>query len=212
MAIAAGLASQGSQTGLILACLFYQLGYLMDCVDGEVARLTNRCSRTGKTLDTILDGMNIILLSGFAFGVSCYSRGFLTIGWFYFVIFAGLISFAVPRILHLLSQRQSKMSSHNNDSAITTKLRHASILFDLPAFIFSPSGFYTYTLIVLLSPFGNVIPIILKVYAVGLIAKTVLRIIVFGLRSNIQKALDTKIPDTLNPEHQPFGQAKNIGA
>jgi phosphatidylglycerophosphate synthase len=202
MAIAVGLASQGSQTGFILACIFYQFGYLMDCVDGEVARLTNRCSRTGKTLDIILDGMNIILLSGFAFGVSRIKPGFLTISWFYFVILAGLISFAVPRILHLLSQRQSKMSSHNNDSAITTKLRHASILFDLPAFIFSPSGFYTYTLIVLLSPFGNVIPIILKVYAVGLTIKTVLRIIAFSLRNNITKVLDAKAPDAISLERK----------
>jgi phosphatidylglycerophosphate synthase len=175
MLLATGFAITGSKIGLIFACLLYQLGYLFDCIDGEVARLTNRCSRIGKILDTILDGVNVLLLGGFAYGIARSEPGSITLNWFLFISFVGLISFTTPRIITFLNHHNKTPS--RTDAQITTKLRHSNMIFDLPAFIFSPPGLYTVIFLALIFPLGTVIPIILKIYAAGLLAKTILRIL-----------------------------------
>ena len=39
---------------IVFAALFYNIGYLMDCVDGEVARITKQTSSKGYYIDIII--------------------------------------------------------------------------------------------------------------------------------------------------------------
>jgi len=161
MLLATGLVITGSKVGLLIACLLYQVGYLFDCIDGEVARLTNNCSRLGKTLDMILDGAGVILLFGFAFASFSGRLGArLSLFWFLFIIFSGLFGFAIPRLLGI--------------SKITTRERHSSVILDIISFLISPPGLYTVLLIPIL--FGVAITFLLKTYSVGLSIKTLIKV------------------------------------
>lgn len=49
--IAAAAFMYGSAAAFLIGCFFYQMCYLADCVDGEVARMNNQSSRGGVWLD-----------------------------------------------------------------------------------------------------------------------------------------------------------------
>jgi phosphatidylglycerophosphate synthase len=57
VAIPIGLAfGTGERWGLFLGAALWYLSFLLDCVDGKVARLTERTSERGRLLDTFGDG------------------------------------------------------------------------------------------------------------------------------------------------------------
>lgn len=170
MLLATKFALTGNSKGFLLACLFYQLGYLLDCVDGEVARLTNRCSKIGKFLDISLDSTNVLLLFGFAYGSLNFTLQTSSgLSWLIFISFVGLISFITPRLLVTKS-----VSAFGLPIDITTQLRHSNLLVDVVAFLFSPPGLYTIIPITVLLSLS--IELVLKIYAIGLLVKTLFRI------------------------------------
>jgi phosphatidylglycerophosphate synthase len=59
---AAVLYAQGSYTATVLAVLLFELNYLVDCVDGTIARLKGISSPVGGYMDGILDRVRIVLL------------------------------------------------------------------------------------------------------------------------------------------------------
>jgi len=71
---------------LYLGALFYFIGYILDCSDGTLARLTNQVSRFGERLDYYTDIINNIPMY---FGL-WYSQFYLHDMWF---IGAGIIAF-----------------------------------------------------------------------------------------------------------------------
>jgi phosphatidylglycerophosphate synthase len=75
LALAAGLASgwmllQGTPSGWIVGALFFELAYLLDNCDGELARMTRTASGLGRWLDTVTDCLShIAFFLGLGFGV-----------------------------------------------------------------------------------------------------------------------------------------------
>ena len=63
---------------LILGAIFYFMGYIFDCADGTLARLTNTVSKTGARLDFYTDILNNVFMY---FGL-WYSQYYLTGQWF----------------------------------------------------------------------------------------------------------------------------------
>jgi len=81
---------------LVLGALFYFLGYILDCSDGTLARMTNQTSRFGQRLDYYSDIINNIPMY---FGL-WYSQFYLNDMWFiggaiiaihYVIIFSGYL-------------------------------------------------------------------------------------------------------------------------
>ena len=76
IAIAAGgcatLVAWRTWTGLIVAGLVLQAAYVVDCVDGQLARLTQQTSPVGALLDFMLDEVKAFLVLG-----SCAAREWL---------------------------------------------------------------------------------------------------------------------------------------
>ncbi|MEO0093837.1 MAG: CDP-alcohol phosphatidyltransferase family protein [candidate division WOR-3 bacterium] len=170
MLLATKFALTGNSRGFLLACFFYHFSYLLDCVDGEVARLTNRCSKIGKFLDIFLDSTNVLLLFGFAYGSLNFTLQTSSgLSWLIFISFVGLISFIIPRLLVTKS-----VSAFGLPISLTTQLRHSNLWLDVVAFLFSPPGLYTLIPITIL--FSLSIELVLKIYAIGLLAKTLFRI------------------------------------
>ncbi len=68
--VAAGSFALGSYAAGILGGLLFQLSAIVDCCDGEVARLTNRQSRFGEQLDIAADNVvHMAIFAGVAWGL-----------------------------------------------------------------------------------------------------------------------------------------------
>lgn len=87
----------GTQTGLLVGGILFQVASIVDGVDGEIARATQRTSARGAMLDTVTDGItNVAFLAGLAFnlhqqghpfalstgmaGVICFASGLVLLG------------------------------------------------------------------------------------------------------------------------------------
>lgn len=65
---AAGFAT-GSRPGLVAGALLLQVAFLLDCVDGQLARYTGRFSALGAWLDGVFDrGKEYLAYAGLAYG------------------------------------------------------------------------------------------------------------------------------------------------
>jgi len=81
---------------IVLSGLFMMLGYILDCCDGVVARLTNQSSLFGKWLDHFLDGIKLPLVN-IALGLAAFelSGNLKIILWAYsFNLFGQLLYFS----------------------------------------------------------------------------------------------------------------------
>lgn len=68
--VAAGSFALGSYVAGIIGSLLFQLSAVVDCCDGEVARLTNRQSRFGEQLDIAADNVvHMAIFAGVAWGL-----------------------------------------------------------------------------------------------------------------------------------------------
>ncbi len=63
---AAALIARRGQVGLIAAAIVFQLSYVLDCVDGQLARLKQMASPVGALLDFLMDEVKAFLLVGAA--------------------------------------------------------------------------------------------------------------------------------------------------
>ena len=98
--IGAGAFAVGGYLAGIIGALLFQLSAILDCCDGEVARIKFLESRVGEKLDIILDNVvHIALFAGIAWGVSVGKGGCPGVGgcdhtWdFWALLFGGLAIF-----------------------------------------------------------------------------------------------------------------------
>ncbi|MFC7545222.1 DUF5941 domain-containing protein [Plantactinospora sp. GCM10030261] len=77
--VAAGLFAFGGRPALVIGALLLYLGFVLDCVDGQVARFTRNFSAWGGWLDTMADrAKEYVVYAGLAVGVE---RAGLGDGW-----------------------------------------------------------------------------------------------------------------------------------
>jgi 1L-myo-inositol 1-phosphate cytidylyltransferase / CDP-L-myo-inositol myo-inositolphosphotransferase len=98
--VGAGAFAVGGYLAGIIGALLFQLSAILDCCDGEVARIKFLESRVGEKLDIILDNVvHIALFAGMAWGVSVGKGGCPGVGgcdhtWdFWALLFGGLAIF-----------------------------------------------------------------------------------------------------------------------
>jgi phosphatidylglycerophosphate synthase len=85
----------GSRSGLILGAIFYYLGYLIDCIDGPVARLKGKTSNFGRYFDHMSDLIgDILILAALAFGQGVLAT-FMVVSMIFMHIAESYISYLV---------------------------------------------------------------------------------------------------------------------
>lgn len=134
----------GTPLALSLALLCYILGYLFDCVDGEMARLRNKTSKKGEFLDNIIRGNTVIITIGIVLSIF-YLLGFMD--------FIPLILLYVGTTIAFLGLQiplayEITFSSSVNDDPVYQLRKQSS--FDQIAFWTGMPGFFT--LMVLIIP------------------------------------------------------------
>ncbi len=164
MILASGFFLSGQ---LLFGCLVFQAAYLFDCLDGEVARLNQKFSRYGKSLDFLLHAIDVPLLWSFTLGI----RKSLLIPYYQMVIIflLALVNFVGPRLYHYLKR--------TNGFDLASQLRRKNFIYNFLAFLFSSLGIYTIALpfIIFLPGF---LPTLILICLSGSLAKTFARLII----------------------------------
>ncbi|UFJ42509.1 CDP-alcohol phosphatidyltransferase family protein [Brevibacillus humidisoli] len=89
---AAAFFMAGSATSVLLGCFFYQLAYLFDCLDGEVARFKGKTSSGGLWLDIGLNYALYISFFGIVYGLFHDAAGAYLLYVSLFAIFAEIMA------------------------------------------------------------------------------------------------------------------------
>jgi phosphatidylglycerophosphate synthase len=125
--------------GFLLAVLAYNLGYLCDCVDGELARITKVTSRKGVFLDTLIRGISIPKLVAFALAyyelIGIGELSFTAASGIYFSVLIASFALLVP-----LSYNYIDLKSDENDPV--SDMRTSSKGYEWIAFFTGMPGFF----------------------------------------------------------------------
>lgn len=123
---------------LLLAVVTYNLGYLGDCVDGELARLTGVKSRQGVFLDTLIRAISIPILVAFALGAHTLNGAEPLNLWIatgiYLTTLAATLGLAIPLAFNLLRLE--------NESDPVGEMRKSSMVWEWVAFLTGMPGFF----------------------------------------------------------------------
>lgn len=134
---------QATPLGFIFAFLSYNLGYLLDCVDGEVARLTKNTSSKGYFIDLLIQGATLPVYLSILFALlnmfGLTQLTFWTSIIIYFMICIIISALFVP-IAYQLTDLNSRVGDRVRDPV--NKIRTKSIVFEVMGFILGLPGFF----------------------------------------------------------------------
>ena len=146
---------QGSYFYLILGALIFQLSFILDCVDGKLAKLTNNQSKFGFFLDFSLDRWRIFInLLALTYGqyLTTQNNIYLILGFIYlFLNMYGLIQTFLEDKLQAVPYMQNDRYSLSSES-LEFKLRRA---FNKRRLIFGITDIETDTVVFFIFPLFN---------------------------------------------------------
>lgn len=131
-------------TSFILAFIAYNIGYLFDCVDGELARLTRKTSKLGYFIDMLIRAATLPVFLSFLFTL-LIQTGLLTMTTFQSVILYFVIICIIMSLLLPLSYDLTFATNEKDDPV--QKIRNKSLLFEFSGFILGLPGFYLFLVI-----------------------------------------------------------------
>ncbi|KGA96521.1 hypothetical protein AJ85_08130 [Alkalihalobacillus alcalophilus ATCC 27647 = CGMCC 1.3604] len=160
------------------AFLFYNLGYLFDCVDGEVARITKKTSKKGVFIDMLIQAATLPVFISFIISL-LVMMGYLSLNvWESFILYC-LIVFAIMSLLIPLSYQITLQNGSEQDPV--NKIRAKSFFFTVVGFLLGLPGFYaTLLLLVFIGLWIDwpLIPIYIALFLLVLVLKVLARLFV----------------------------------
>lgn len=126
---------------LLLATLCYNLGYLLDCVDGEVARLKGITSKKGVFIDTLIRASSIPIIISFTIPLYPWIKGepltLLGASVIYFISVMATMALLIP-----LSYNYIQSGAEERDPV--GEMRTNSSLHEWVAFLSGLPGFFSF--------------------------------------------------------------------
>ncbi|MGN7312577.1 CDP-alcohol phosphatidyltransferase family protein [Alkalicoccobacillus gibsonii] len=163
----------------VLAFISYNLGYLFDCVDGELARLTKKTSKLGFFIDMLIRAATLPVFMSFPITLLVMNNQLTLSPWllalFYFIIICVIMSLLLP-----LSYDLTHTTSNEIGDPIQ-KIRNKSFVFEFAGFILGLPGFFcSILLLVFLELVFNIkiIDIYILLFILVLVLKVILRLII----------------------------------
>ncbi|KYG30879.1 CDP-alcohol phosphatidyltransferase family protein [Alkalihalobacillus trypoxylicola] len=130
-----------------LAFISYNVGYLFDCVDGEIARITKRTSKKGFFIDMLIQAATLPVFISFIFTL-LIQNGYLVLTiWESFALY-GLVAFTIMSLLIPLSYQITLSKEMEQDPV--NKIRAKSFLFSIAGFLLGLPGFYVTLLLLII--------------------------------------------------------------
>ncbi|UTR05630.1 CDP-alcohol phosphatidyltransferase family protein [Alkalihalobacillus sp. LMS6] len=172
---------QATPVAFLMAFLFYNIGYLLDCVDGEVARLTENTSKKGYFIDLLIQGATLpifvsMILVIFILNDQLELTGLSGIT-MYLAISGVIMSLFVPLAYQLTEKNQKVVRDPMNE------IRTKSAVFEITGVLLGLPGFFLFIASLSILNILMFIPVsIIKFYimffVLSLIGKTILRLYV----------------------------------
>ncbi|MCS1352009.1 CDP-alcohol phosphatidyltransferase family protein [Mechercharimyces sp. CAU 1602] len=165
----------GTGGAYLLAALFYNLGYMADCVDGEVARIKGITSQKGAFLDTLIRAMSIPMLTSFALPLSNLFGQPITLEMgmlIYLAVLVSTMALLVPLSFHLVQAKAA-------ESDPVTDMRKNSWRNEWIAFLTGLPGFFAMIVLVVAAEAMISIPLtsyLIVFFLLILLAKTMARL------------------------------------
>ncbi|WP_413378329.1 CDP-alcohol phosphatidyltransferase family protein [Alkalihalobacillus sp. 1P02AB] len=160
----------------IIAFVSYNLGYLFDCVDGEIARLTGNTSKKGFFIDMLIQAATIPVFISFVMSLLVL-RGYLHLSVLESILLYVLIVVSIMSLLIPLSYQITINEGMEQDPV--NKIRAKSFFFTIVGFLLGLPGFYATLLILVLFEWItglSLIPIYILFFLIILMMKVIARL------------------------------------
>lgn len=116
--VAGGVAlALGDPTWLMWGAILYMFSNVLDCSDGQLARMTQTFSRYGRIYDGVADYV-VGLATFLGIGIGWKPEGYSSLGWWLLVFFGGIVA-TTYQVMHLNHVRQAYLRAvqHTDGSA-----------------------------------------------------------------------------------------------
>ncbi|MGA9289786.1 MAG: CDP-alcohol phosphatidyltransferase family protein [Anaerobacillus sp.] len=135
---------------IVLAALFYNIGYLLDCVDGELARITKQTSSKGYYIDIIIQAAALPVFLSMVLTV-LRKTGMLDVNLLgmtlvYVTFVAIIMALLVPIAYQLTKLTMSQSTTQDPVNSI----RDGSLFFDIVAVLLGLPGFFVAAVVIVI--------------------------------------------------------------
>lgn len=170
---------QATPISFILAFFCYNIGYLLDCVDGEVARLTGKTSKKGYFIDLLIQGATLPVFLAMPFALLVlWDRLLLSpleLGVLYLVVTLVIMALFVPIAYQLTNANQV------NERDPVNKIRTKSFVFELAGVLLGLPGFFLVLFLLTLGTFITgffIQPLYMAMFLLIMVLKVALRFVI----------------------------------
>ncbi|MFK3936043.1 CDP-alcohol phosphatidyltransferase family protein [Alkalihalobacillus sp. NPDC078783] len=159
-------------TSFVLAFFSYNIGYLLDCVDGELARMTNRTSKLGYFIDMLIRAATLPVFISFIIAYLVLTDYLTVPNWGLILLYLTVISIVMSLLLPLsYDLTHAKMEQEDP----VQNIRNKSILFEFTGFILGLPGFFVTVILMLLLSYYTVYSFV-EYYLLFFIAILILKV------------------------------------
>ncbi|MGG1685763.1 CDP-alcohol phosphatidyltransferase family protein [Pseudalkalibacillus sp. NRS-1564] len=135
---------------IILAALFYNLGYLLDCVDGEVARITKQTSSKGYYIDIIIQAAALPVFLSIVLTV-LRQAGMLDVSILEMVlVYATFVAIIMALLVPIAYQLTKLTMSQSTTQDPVNSIRDGSLFFDIVAVLLGLPGFFVAVVVIII--------------------------------------------------------------
>ncbi|MBF0705540.1 CDP-alcohol phosphatidyltransferase family protein [Alkalihalobacillus hwajinpoensis] len=135
---------------IILAALFYNIGYLLDCVDGEVARITKQTSSKGYYIDIIIQAAALPVFLSMVLTV-LRQAGMLDVSILEMVlVYATFVAIIMALLVPIAYQLTKLTMSQSTTQDPVNSIRDGSLFFDIVAVLLGLPGFFVAVVVIII--------------------------------------------------------------
>ncbi len=135
---------------IILAALFYNIGYLLDCVDGEVARITKQTSSKGYYIDIIIQAAALPVFLSMVLTV-LRQAGMLEVSILEMVlVYATFVAIIMALLVPIAYQLTKLTMSQSTTQDPVNSIRDGSLFFDIVAVLLGLPGFFVAVVVIII--------------------------------------------------------------
>ncbi|MFK3960657.1 CDP-alcohol phosphatidyltransferase family protein [Guptibacillus hwajinpoensis] len=135
---------------IVLAALFYNIGYLLDCVDGEVARITKQTSSKGYYIDIIIQAAALPVFLSMVLTI-LRQAGMLDVSILEMVlVYATFVAIIMALLVPIAYQLTKLTMSQSTTQDPVNSIRDGSLFFDIVAVLLGLPGFFVAVVVIII--------------------------------------------------------------
>ncbi len=135
---------------IVLAALFYNIGYLLDCVDGELARITKQTSSKGYYIDIIIQAAALPVFLSMVLTV-LRKTGMLDVNLLGMIlVYVTFVAIIMALLVPIAYQLTKLTMSQSTTQDPVNSIRDGSLFFDIVAVLLGLPGFFVAAVVIVI--------------------------------------------------------------